>query len=87
MQHTLANAQLRTTYWVTAVIASPDAPEWATWLNDLGFRPLARVSVLMRAAMGGDPLLVRIGSTSFALRKAEAECIFLADAHKNVTLK
>jgi len=55
-------------------------PEWATWLADIGFVPGERVTVLRRAAPGGDPLVARIGLSTFALRRAEAACILVAPA-------
>ena len=54
--------------------------EWATWLADIGFVPGERVTVLRRAALGGDRLVARIGLSTFALRRAEAACIRVAAA-------
>ncbi|CAG9244105.1 FeoA family protein [Paraburkholderia unamae] len=42
-------------------------------LRDLGFVPGEPVRVVARAPWGADPLLVQIGSTRFALRRAEAQ--------------
>lgn len=42
-------------------------------LRDLGFVAGEAVRVVAQAPMGGDPLLVQIGSTRFALRRKEAE--------------
>jgi ferrous iron transport protein A len=33
------------------------------------------VRLLRRAAIGGDPLLLRVGLSTFALRRAEAACV------------
>lgn len=41
-------------------------------LRDLGFVAGERVRVAAVAPMGGDPILVQIGYTRFALRRAEA---------------
>ena len=41
-------------------------------LRDLGFVPGEPVRVVARGPMGGDPLLIQIGSTRFALRRNEA---------------
>lgn len=41
-------------------------------LRDLGFVPGEPVRVVARAPWGADPLLIQIGSTRFALRRAEA---------------
>jgi len=38
------------------------------------------VSVLARGLPGGDPLVVRIGQSTFALREAEAACVHLVAA-------
>lgn len=43
-------------------------------LAEIGFLPGERVRVLRRVA-GGEPLAVRIGNSTFALRKHEAQCI------------
>lgn len=42
-------------------------------LRDLGFVPGEPVRVVARAPWSADPLLVQIGSTRFALRRAEAQ--------------
>ena len=60
---------------VIAVSDSAHAPEWASWLADLGFIPGERVMVTARAMPGGDPMAVRIGGSTFALRRAEAACV------------
>jgi ferrous iron transport protein A len=41
-------------------------------LRDLGFVAGARCEVIARMWLGGDPLAVRIGGSTFALRRAEA---------------
>ena len=59
-----------------ARVYPPDhAPEWGDWLADLGFMPGERVMVTARGLPGGDPLAVRIGTSTFALRRAEAACV------------
>ena len=60
---------------VLRVTAPAHAPEWADWLGDLGFMPGERVMVTARGLPGGDPMAVRIGSSTFALRHAEAACV------------
>lgn len=42
-------------------------------LRELGFVPGEPVRVVAQGPLGGDPLLVQIGYTRFALRRAEAE--------------
>jgi len=44
-------------------------------LSALGFLPGEPIVVLRRMWPGGDPLSVRVGLTTFALRKSEACCI------------
>lgn len=51
--------------------ARPDDPV-ARRLRDLGFVPGEMLRVVARAPLGGDPMLVQVGSTRFALRRAEA---------------
>ena len=59
-------------------LSAPETPSQAERvrrLADLGFVPGAPVAVLARAWPGGDPLVVRVGESRFALRRAEAACI------------
>jgi ferrous iron transport protein A len=44
-------------------------------LRDLGFIAGARCQVIARMWLGGDPLVVRIGGSTFALRRAEAAAV------------
>lgn len=60
---------------VLRVTAPAGAPEWAAWLAEIGFLPGERVAILARGRPGGDPLVVRVGDSTFALRRAEAACI------------
>ena len=50
-------------------------PERARQLEEIGFFPGERVTVMARGVPGGDPLVVRIGLSTFALRRAEAACV------------
>ena len=74
---TLAGLPVGRTRRVEAVSPPADAPEWARWLADLGFTAGEPVTVMARGFPGGDPLVVRIGASTFALRRAEADCIRL----------
>ena len=56
------------------------APEWAQRLRELGFIEGETVSVLRRGQPGNEPLAVRVGVCTFALRRAEAACVLVADA-------
>ena len=60
---------------VIALAAPVAAPEWLHWLEDIGFLVGEIVTVTGRSAIGGDPLVVRVGASTFALKRAEAECI------------
>jgi ferrous iron transport protein A len=55
--------------------AAGQSHERAQPLADIGFVPGEAVSVVTHAWPGGDPLVVRVGHSRFALRRAEAACI------------
>ena len=76
---TLDALPLRRPARVLGVTAPPGAPEWARWLEDLGFVPGETVALLARARPGGDPVVVRVGDSTFALRLAEAACVAVED--------
>jgi ferrous iron transport protein A len=64
---------------VGVVAIAPDVPADLTRrLADLGFLPGERVHVLARGPLGGEPVAVRIGTATFALRRLEADCIRIA---------
>ena len=44
-------------------------------LRDLGFVAGARCEIVARMWLGGDPIAVRIGGSTFALRRAEAAAV------------
>ncbi|ADJ61580.1 ferrous iron transport protein A [Herbaspirillum seropedicae] len=56
----------------------------AARLRDLGFVPGEPVRVVAAAPWGGDPIVVQIGSTRFALRRAEAQRVTLQVAQGGV---
>ena len=60
---------------IERITAPSDAPEWHDWLEEIGFLPGERAMVMNRALPGGDPLVVRVGNSTFALRRVEAACI------------
>lgn len=66
-------------YWITQVNASEQMPDCQRQLNELGFIGGEQVVLMRRTLPGSDPLVVRIGLSTFALRKAEAACIELQD--------
>ena len=51
-------------------------------LRDLGFTAGARCEVVARMWLGGDPLVVRIGGSTFALRRAEASAVRVQRLHR-----
>ena len=48
-------------------------------LQLLGFREGETLQVLAKGVFGGDPILIQVGFTRFALRKNEAEKIEIED--------
>ena len=71
----LDRARLGQRLVVRAVLPDPRVPERARQLEEIGFNPGEQVMVMTRGIPGGDPLVVRIGQSTFALRGAEAACI------------
>jgi len=71
----LDRAPLRQSLVVRRVLADPRVPERARQLEEIGFHPGEQVMVMTRGIPGGDPLVVRVGQSTFALRGAEAACI------------
>jgi ferrous iron transport protein A len=74
---TLERAQLGERHLVADVSPPAGAPEWARWLEEIGFIPGEQVVLMAQGALGGDPLVVRVGQSTFALRRAEAACVRL----------
>lgn len=60
---------------IHSVNAPAIAPEWQAWLEEIGFIPGEHVMIMARSLPGGDPLVVRVGASTFALRRVEAACI------------
>lgn len=74
---TLDQTVLGERHVVDAVLVPDASPDWARWLEEIGFIPGEQVVLMGRAALGGDPLVVRVGQSTFALRRAEAACVRL----------
>jgi len=72
---TLEHASIGHALTVHDVQAPHAAPEWARWLEEIGFIVGEKVMLMARGLPGGDPLVVRIGQSTFALRRAEAACV------------
>jgi ferrous iron transport protein A len=75
---TLDQAAIGKVYVIDAVSPPPGTPEWARALEEIGFIPGESVKVMARGIPGGDPLSVRVGASTFALRSAEARCVHIA---------
>lgn len=76
----LAEAAIGQALVVQQVSSPSDAPEWGQWLEEIGFLPGEAVKVMARGLPGADPLVVRIGQSTFALRRAEAQCVAVSEA-------
>ena len=72
---TLDRAPIGEALTVCRVQAPAAAPEWSRWLEEIGFVVGEQVTLMARALPGGDPLVVRVGQSTFALRRAEAACV------------
>lgn len=71
---------LQTDAQVAALATPADAEQAHTLLRlmEIGFLPGETVRPLARGSLGGDPLAVRVGRSTFALRKHEAALIQVA---------
>ena len=81
---TLDHASIGQALTVCRVQAPVAAPEWARWLEEIGFVVGEQVTLMARALPGGDPLVVRVGQSTFALRRAEAACVEVSAAAEAV---
>ena len=72
---TLDRCAVGQTLKVVGVDANDAPADWAVWLEEIGFTEGEECKVMQRAMPGGEPLAVRIGASTFALRAAEARCI------------
>jgi ferrous iron transport protein A len=77
----LHTAQVGQLYRISAVQANALLPDCDRQLNELGFLVGEQVMVLRRAMPGADPLVVRIGMSTFALRAAEAALVGVQPEH------
>lgn len=58
-----------------APTAAQDGVDLGRRLMELGFVPGERVRLLKRGMPGGEPLAIRVGNATFALRRFEAALI------------
>lgn len=75
---TLDRVAIGETMTVLRVEAPAAAPEWGRWLEEIGFVAGECVRLMAKAVPGGDPMVVRVGQSTFALRRAEAACVGVA---------
>lgn len=76
---TLADAPTGRPLFVQRLCPPPAnaAAVWLQQLAELGFTPGERAMVMRRGWPGADPLAVRVGGSTFALRRAEADCVLV----------
>ena len=84
-QLSLADASIGEVFTVDHVVPPPGAPEWAAQLEDIGFLSGESVVIMARGLPGGDPLVVRVGLSTFALRMVEAACVLVTPLIAEVT--
>ena len=62
---------------VTGLLPAHDAQSHSVLLRllEIGFLPGETVRVVARGGMGGDPMAVRVGQVTFALRHEEASMV------------
>lgn len=67
---------------VIGLVDTPESEQSAlrTRLLELGFAPGERVRIVAVSFPGGDPMAVRVGNTTFALRRREAAMIHVMHA-------
>lgn len=68
---------------IHSVETPANSPEWKQWLEEIGFIAGEQVQLMARGMPGGDPLMVRIGTSTFALRRAEAACISVLQINRD----
>ncbi len=65
---------------VIDVDGADGSTDLAERLSDIGFTHGETVALLARSVPGGDPMVVRVGNSRFALRRIEARCIHVVKA-------
>ena len=55
-------------------------------MQDIGFLSGERVAIMARGLPGGDPLVVRVGLSTYALRLVEAACVQVLPLTAEVTV-
>ena len=65
---------------VARLIDADGSSDLSDRLSEIGFTHGESVAVLARSVPGGDPLVVRVGQSRFALRRIEARCVHVVAA-------
>ena len=74
----LAAGQSATVIQLTpAGLDADGGPDLSRRLMELGFVPGERIRLLRRGMPGGEPLAVKVGESTFALRRFEAALILI----------
>lgn len=76
----LDRVQIGERFVVAKVSPSAISAGWGRWLEEIGFIPGEHVELMAKGFPGGDPLVVRVGQSTFALRQTEAACIEVTPA-------
>ena len=71
----LDQVDLDNLYRVSEVNAPKGAPQIKGQLEDIGFLPGEQVTLLRKGLLKKGPYLVRVGTSTFALRQSEARMI------------
>ena len=76
----LANLPVGATATISSISKSTEESALALIqrLVEIGFVPGEKVRVIAHGHPGNEPIAVRIGGTTFALRRFEADCIYVA---------
>lgn len=78
-------AQLRKGQSATVIGLAEDSDDMLmrTRLQELGFLPGERLHVHAESFLGKDPMAIRIGNSIFALRRLEAERIYVVQSDES----
>ena len=74
----LTDAAVGASATIAGVYVPAGLDDWAQQLQDLGFMPGERVTLMLRGRSAADPLVVRVGLSTYALRRAEAACVHVS---------
>ncbi len=72
---TLAAGKSGTVVHVTPVGGTEEGADLVRRLMELGFVPGEKIRMLKRGMPGGEPLAIKVGNSTFALRRYEAAMV------------